>query len=40
LKFLDFIKCCGQGVNKKWWMKRGEIKIKYTNGGRRVENEI
>jgi hypothetical protein len=26
--------------NKKWWMKGGEIKIKYANGGRRVENKI
>jgi hypothetical protein len=30
--------CCGKGVNKKWWMKGGEIKIKYVNGGRRAEN--
>jgi hypothetical protein len=29
-----------KGVNKKWWMKGGEIKIKYANGGRRAENEI
>jgi hypothetical protein len=27
-------------VNKKWWMKGGEIKIKYANGGRMTENEI
>jgi hypothetical protein len=26
--------------NKKWWMKGGEIKIKYANGGRRAENEM
>jgi hypothetical protein len=26
--------------NKKWWMKWGEIKINYANGGRRVENEM
>jgi hypothetical protein len=26
--------------SKKSWMKRGEIKIKYANGGRRVKNEI
>jgi hypothetical protein len=26
--------------SKKWWMKWGEIKITYANGGRRVENEI
>jgi hypothetical protein len=26
--------------SKKWWMKRGEIKIKYANGRRRAENEI
>jgi hypothetical protein len=25
---------------KKWWMKGREIKIKYANGGRRVENEM
>jgi hypothetical protein len=25
---------------EKWWMKGGEIKIKYANGGRRVENEM
>jgi hypothetical protein len=24
----------------KWWMKGGEIKIKYANCGRRAENEI
>jgi hypothetical protein len=23
---------CGKGVNKKWWMKGGEIKIKHANG--------
>jgi hypothetical protein len=27
-------------ANKKWWMKGGEIKIKYANGGRRVKNKI
>jgi hypothetical protein len=32
--------CCGKGKNKKWWMKGGEIKIKYANGGRREENEM
>jgi hypothetical protein len=26
--------------SKKWWMKGGEIKIKYANGGRMAENEI
>jgi hypothetical protein len=26
--------------NSKWWMKWGEIKIKYANGGTRVENEM
>jgi hypothetical protein len=26
--------------NKKWWMKGGEIKIKYANGVRRAENEM
>jgi hypothetical protein len=26
--------------NKKWWMKGGEIKIKYANGGRRAKNEM
>jgi hypothetical protein len=26
--------------NKKWWMKGGEIKINYANGGRRAENKI
>jgi hypothetical protein len=26
--------------NKKCWMKGGEIKIKYANGGRRAENEM
>jgi hypothetical protein len=26
--------------NKKWWMKGREIKIKYANGGRRMENEM
>jgi hypothetical protein len=26
--------------NKKWWMKGGEIKIKYENGGRSAENEM
>jgi hypothetical protein len=26
LNFLDFITCCGKRVNKKWWMKGGEIK--------------
>jgi hypothetical protein len=31
---------CGKAVNKKWWMKGEEIKIKYENGGRRAENEI
>jgi hypothetical protein len=31
--------CCGKGV-KKWWIEAGEIKIKYTNGGRMEENEI
>jgi hypothetical protein len=25
---------------KKWWMKGGEIKIKYANGRRRAENEM
>jgi hypothetical protein len=25
---------------KNWWMKRGEIKIKYANGGRRAENDM
>jgi hypothetical protein len=25
--------------NKKWWMKGGETKIKYANGGRRAKNE-
>jgi hypothetical protein len=45
LKFLDFI-LCNDEINmvwersKKWWMKGGEIKIKYANGGRRAENEI
>jgi hypothetical protein len=48
LKFLDFIPCNDE-INKhdvekeqikKWWMKGGEIKIQYANGGRRVENEI
>jgi hypothetical protein len=29
-----------KGVNKKWWMKGGEIKIKYANGGRRTENKM
>jgi hypothetical protein len=29
-----------KGVNKKWWTKEGEIKIKYANGGRMAENEI
>jgi hypothetical protein len=24
----------------KMWMKGGEIKIKYANGGRRVKNEM
>jgi hypothetical protein len=32
--------CHGKGVNKKWWMKGEEIKIKYANGGRRAENKI
>jgi hypothetical protein len=43
--FLDFI-LCNDEINmlwkrkkiKKWWMKGREIKIKYANGGRRVEN--
>jgi hypothetical protein len=26
--------------NKKWWIKGGEIKIKYANSGRREENEM
>jgi hypothetical protein len=29
-----------KGVNKKWWMKWREIKIKYANGGRRAENKM
>jgi hypothetical protein len=46
LKFLDFILCNDEinmmwkRKNKKWWMKEGEIKIKYANGGRRADNEI
>jgi hypothetical protein len=37
LKFLDFI-LCNDEINmpwkrKKWWIKVGEIKIKYANGG-------
>jgi hypothetical protein len=46
LKFLDFILCNDEinmlwkRKNKKWWMKEGEIKIKYANGGRMVDNEI
>jgi hypothetical protein len=46
LKFLDFILCNDEinmlwkGKIKKWWMKGGEIKIKYANGGRRAENEM
>jgi hypothetical protein len=45
LKFLDFI-LCNNEINmlwkksKKWWMKGGEIKIKYANGGRTAENEM
>jgi hypothetical protein len=46
LKFLDFI-LCNDEINmlwkmskSKWWMKGGEIKIKYANGGRRAENEM
>jgi hypothetical protein len=37
---------CNDEINMLWkrskksWMKRGEIKIKYANGGRRVKNEI
>jgi hypothetical protein len=46
LKFFDFILCNDElnilwkGVNKKWWMKGGDIKIKYANVGRRTENKI
>jgi hypothetical protein len=47
LKFLDFILCNDKinmlwkrKKNKKWWMKGGEIKIKYANGGRRAKNEM
>jgi hypothetical protein len=46
LKFLDFILCNDEinmpwkRKNKKWWMKEGEIKIKYANGGRRAENKM
>jgi hypothetical protein len=42
LKFLDFI-LCNNEINMMWkrskklWMKGGEIKIKYANGGRRVK---
>jgi hypothetical protein len=46
-KFLDFILCNDEinmlwkrEKNKKWWMKGGEIKIKYANCGRRAENEM
>jgi hypothetical protein len=46
LNFSDFILCNDEvnmlwkRKNKKWWMKEGEIKIKYANGGRKVGNEI
>jgi hypothetical protein len=46
LKFFDFILCNDElnilwkRVNKKWWMKGGDIKIKYANVGRRAENKI
>jgi hypothetical protein len=46
LKFSDFILCNDEinmlwkRKNKKWWVKEGEIKIKYANGGRRAKNEI
>jgi hypothetical protein len=26
--------------SKNWWMKGGEIKIRYANGGRRAKNKI
>jgi hypothetical protein len=46
LKLLDFMLCNDEintlwkRKNKKWWMKGFEIRIKYANGGRRVENEM
>jgi hypothetical protein len=45
LEFLDFILCIDERNmlwkrSKKWWIEAGEIKIKYTNGGRMAENEI
>jgi hypothetical protein len=32
--------CCEKGANKNGGSKGGGIKIKYANGGRRVENKI
>jgi hypothetical protein len=38
LKFLDFILSIDE--RNMLWMKGGDIKIKYDNSGRKVENEI